>query len=229
MIRRVPALAATALLSLALVACGDDDDEATSTTLAPLATAPGTGTAPATSVAAPGAGTGNTAPQTRDEQTFAGTLAEAAGGGDAVTYDVDAAPLGAEVGLVVQAGQDDTTFVLSVSGLQADRGYAVHAHVNPCGPTGDVAGPHFQHTPDPAATPEQPSSDPEYANPDNEVWLDLTTDAEGAGEATATLPFTLEAGAPQSIVIHAGEMTMTEPGEAGTAGDRIACMTTPLG
>lgn len=224
MIRIVPALAITALLSVALGACGDDDG-ASATTPAPLATAPGTGTAPATSVAAPG--TGNTAPLTNDQQTFSGTLAKA-GVGDAVTYDADTAPVGAEIGLVVEARPDDTTFVLSVSGLQTDRGYAVHAHVNPCGPTGDVAGPHFQHTPDPAATPDQPSSDPAYANPDNEVWLDLTTDADGTGVATATMPFTLEAGAPQSIVIHAGEMTMTDPGEAGTAGDRIACLTTPL-
>jgi Cu-Zn family superoxide dismutase len=227
--RIVPALAVPALLSLALVACGDDDDDTTATTAAPLATAPGTGTSPPTSVPAPGSGTGNTAPVTGDEQSFAGTLAEASGGGDAVTYDPEAAPVGAEVGLVVEGGDTDTTFVLSVSGLQPDRGYAVHAHVNPCGPTGDVAGPHFQHEPDPAATPEAPSKDPAYANPENEVWLDLTTDADGAGEATATVPFTLADGAPQSIVIHAGEMTMTEPGEAGTAGDRIACLTTPLG
>jgi Cu-Zn family superoxide dismutase len=59
--------------------------------------------------------------------------------------------------------------------------------------------------------------------------LDLATDADGAGTASATVPFTLEDGAPQSVVIHAGEMTMTGPGEAGKAGDRIACLTTPLG
>jgi len=221
-------MAVTALLSVALGACGDDDD-ATATTPAPLATAPGTGTAPPTSVAAPGFGTGNTAPLTNDQQTFSGTLAEAAGGGDAVTYDADAAPVGAEVGLVVEARPEDTTFVLSVSGLQPDRRYAAHAHVDACGPTGDVAGPHFQHTPDPAATPEQASSDPAYANPENEVWLDLSTDGDGNGVATATVPFSLSAGAPQSIVIHAGAMTMTAAGEAGKAGDRIACLTTPLG
>jgi Cu-Zn family superoxide dismutase len=227
-IRTAPALAVTALLSLTLVACGDDDDGATATTPAPLATAPGTGTAPATSVPTPGVGTGGTAPLTADEQSFSGTLAEGAAAGDAVTYDADAAPAGAQIGLVVEGGADETTFVLSVSGLQPDRGYAVHAHVHPCGPTGDVAGPHFQHTPDPAATPEQPSTDPAYANPENEVWLDLTTDADGAGEASATVPFTLDDGAPQSIVVHAGEMTMTDPGRAGTAGDRIACLSTPL-
>ena len=228
MFRIVPALTTAVVLSVALSSCGDDDG-ATPTTPGPLATAPGTGTALPTSVPAPGFGTGNTAPLTNDQQTFSGTLAEAGNAGDAITYDGDAAPVGAEIGLVVEARPDDTTFVLSVSGLQPDRGYAVHAHVNPCGPTGEVAGPHFQHMPDPAATPEQPSSDPEYANPDNEVWLDLTTDADGSGEATATVPFTLEAGAPQSIVIHAAEKTMTDPGEAGSAGDRIACITTPLG
>jgi hypothetical protein len=116
--RTVPALAVTALCPSHWGACGDDD-EATATTPAPLATAPGTGTGPPTSVAAPGFGTGNTAPLTSDEQTFSGTLAEAESGGDAVSYDPESAPVGAEIGLVVEAGPDDTTFVLSVSGAAA--------------------------------------------------------------------------------------------------------------
>ena len=69
------------------------------------------------------------------------------------------------------------------------RGYAAHAHVNPCGPTGDAAGPHFQNRPDPAAAPGKPSTDPAYANPQNEIWLDLRTDGDGDGESRAEVPF----------------------------------------
>lgn len=158
------------------------------------------------------------------EQSFAGTLAEATVGGDAVTYDATQAPVDATLEVMVEPGDGDTTFTLTVSGMQPDRGYAVHAHVNPCGATGDAAGPHFQYEPDPAATPEAPSIDPVYANSDNEVWLDLATDADGAGTATATVPFMFIDTAPQSIVVHADEMTMTQDGMAGMAGDRIACL-----
>lgn len=165
---------------------------------------------------------------TGETTDVAGTLAEAASGGDALTYDPTQAPVGAELAVDVEQADGATTYTLTVSGLQPDRGYAVHAHVNACGPTGDVAGPHFQNEVDPAATPDAPSSDPAYANPENEVWLDLATDADGAGTATATVPFTFTATAPQAVVVHADEMTMTEPGMAGMAGDRIACLTTPI-
>ena len=40
--------------------------------------------------------------------------------------------------------------------------------------------------------------------------------------------FTFTDRAPQSIVVHADEMTMITSGEAGKAGDRIACLTTPI-
>lgn len=33
---------------------------------------------------------------------------------------------------------------------------------------------------------------------------------------------------PQSIVVHAEPMTATGPGEAGMAGDRLACLDMPL-
>ena len=76
----------------------------------------------------------------------------------------------------------DTSVALTVAGLLPNRGYAAHLHTRPCGPTGADAGPHFQNRVDPAATPEQPSTDPAYANPQNEFWLDVRTDAAGAGQ-----------------------------------------------
>ena len=100
--------------------------------------------------------------------------------------------------------------------------------VNACGATGDAAGPHFQNQVDPAAGPGKPSTDPTYANPQNEIWLDLTTDAQGNGTATSTNEWVFPADRrAQSVIIH--EMaTMTAPGKAGTAGKRPACMTVPF-
>jgi hypothetical protein len=49
--------------------------------------------------------------------------------------------------------------------------------VNPCGAAASAAGPHYQHKRDPQASATAPSVDASYANPQNEVWLDLTTDA----------------------------------------------------
>lgn len=162
-----------------------------------------------------------------EEQTFEGVLAPAAEAEGAFTYD-PAAPSGAELTATVTPGQEETAFELEVAGLEPDRGYAVHAHVDPCGLTGEDAGPHFQNEEDPAATPAAPSSDPEYANGENEVWLDLETDADGAGTGESTVPWAVADRAPMSIVIHQDMATMTAEGMAGMAGDRIACLDAPI-
>jgi superoxide dismutase, Cu-Zn family len=148
-----------------------------------------------------------------------------AANGPAVTYDPSAAPTGARVAVDVTPHRGATTATLRVEGMVPNRGYAVHAHVRPCGPSGADAGPHYQDRLDPAATPERPSADPAYANPRNEFWLDLRTDATGAGTATTTVPFALVDRAPESVVIHEKEMTATGHGQAGTAGGRLACLT----
>ncbi|MEJ2889427.1 superoxide dismutase [Actinomycetospora aeridis] len=164
-----------------------------------------------------------------------GTIAQAAAplvtqgvlaaNGPAVTYDPAAAPVGARVAVHVTPHRGATTATFRVEGMVPDRGYAVHAHVRPCGPTGADAGPHHQDRIDPAATPQKPSADPAYANPRNEIWLDLRTDATGAGTATTTVPFAFTDRAPESVVIHEKEMTATAHGQAGTAGGRLACLT----
>ncbi|MCO1656426.1 superoxide dismutase family protein [Pseudonocardia humida] len=147
---------------------------------------------------------------------------------DAFTYDPAAAPVGAELSVEADGSDGSTEVRLEVEGLVPNRGYAAHAHAQPCGPTGDAAGPHFQHRVDPAAGPGRPSTDPAYANPENEIWLDLRTDAEGDGEAGAVVPFAFTDRAPASVVIHAGEATATAPGEAGSAGGRVACLNVPF-
>jgi superoxide dismutase, Cu-Zn family len=124
-------------------------------------------------------------------------------------------------------GDGRTTVSLDVSGMLPNRGYAAHVHAKPCGATGADAGPHYQNRVDPAATPEKPSSDPAYSNPRNEVWLDLRTDANGAGSSEVDVPFTFTDRRPGSVVIHEAEITATAPGQAGMAGGRLACLTIP--
>lgn len=149
----------------------------------------------------------------------------------ALTYNSDLAPVGARMLVESESKNDSTTVHLEVEGFLPNRGYAAHVHTDDCGPTGDDAGPHYQHIVDPAATPDEPSHDPEYANPRNEIWLDLTTDGEGSGETTTHVPFdftdpvTNTVRAPNSVVVHEQETTLTGPGEAGKAGGRVACLT----
>lgn len=158
------------------------------------------------------------------EVSTSGTLAEPADAADAVTYTPDLAPAGATMTVTAREADGSTTVELSVAGFEPDRGYAAHAHTDPCGKTGDAAGPHFQHE----QAPEDASEDPAYANPRNEIWLDLRTDADGSGMSSAEVPFVFEGSAPASVVVHAEPKTATAEGEAGAAGDRVACLTVPF-
>jgi superoxide dismutase, Cu-Zn family len=155
----------------------------------------------------------------------AGTLTSPDPTSRAITYNPAVAPIGAMVTATFNRLTDSTVAELAVSGLLPNRGYAVHAHTKTCGVTGDAAGPHFQNRLDPAATPQAPSTNPDYANPSNEIWLDVRTDAEGTGMSRTTVPFTFTDRAPASIVVHEAMTTATHPGHAGTAGSRIACLT----
>ena len=120
----------------------------------------------------------------------------------------------------VYSAAGDTIVTLQVRGLKPDTDYGAHAHVNGCGLTGADAGPHFQNVVDPVS----PSVDPVYANPVNEIWLDLTTNAAGNGVAHTTVSWQF---APdrraKSVIIHE-QHTSSTPGSAGTAGPRLACL-----
>ena len=142
-----------------------------------------------------------------------------------VTYNPDLAPVGASVMANLTPADRSTTATLMVTGLLPNRGYAVHAHTKACGATGEAAGPHYQDRIDPAATTQTPSSDPAYANPRNEIWLDVRTDAAGTGTSRVSVPFTFTDRTPESIVIHEAMTTETGPGHAGQAGARLACLT----
>lgn len=201
----------SAVAALALTACTPPGE--------PSSQPPGPGTPP------PPAEQTQTGGGDAQAGSFEGTLAQPGGQGSAFTYNPALAPAGAKVKATVEGSEQSTVVDFEVTGLQPNRGYAVHAHVNACGPTGDAAGPHFQNKQDPAASPESPSVDPAYANPQNEIWLDLRTDAQGAGQASANVPFGITGEqAPKSIVIHEESNTNTAAGQAGKAGGRAACL-----
>ena len=109
----------------------------------------------------------------------------------------------------VQAG-GESTHVLIVRGLNpasAGTTFGAHVHIGPC-----VAG-------DGAAALGHYKSDDGPPTPENEVWLDFTVLPGGYAVARTTVPFTIEPGDAQSVVIHA---LPTAPG--GAAGARQACI-----
>ena len=137
----------------------------------------------------------------------------------AVTYDAKV-PAGANVTVVgVPSVGGRTTVLLVLKGLQPNRAYGAHVHVKKCGAAPADSGPHFQNVVDPV----QPSVDPAFANPRNEIWLDVHTDANGFAHADSTVDWQFTERHAQSVVVH-DEHTHTGPGEAGTAGPRLACV-----
>jgi Cu-Zn family superoxide dismutase len=173
-----------------------------------------TATSPATSGPAPGA-----------VLYGSGTLTAPNPASTAVTYNPALAPIGAAVMASLTPSHNSTVAMLAVHGLLPNRGYAVHAHTQACGATGEAAGPHYQNRVDPAATPQAPSTNPDYANPSNEIWLDVRTDATGSGTSHTTVPFTFTDRTPRSIVVHEAMTTAMGPGYAGQGGARLACLT----
>ncbi|KOX11208.1 superoxide dismutase family protein [Nocardiopsis sp. NRRL B-16309] len=162
-------------------------------------------------------------PTTSPEVT-ASIFMEWSEGAGAVTYDETAVPVGATADVQVREGDGRTSVQFTGTGLEGDREFGAHVHTRPCGEEPSDAGPHYQNEADPAATEDEPSSDPAYANPENELWLDFTTDADGNAVSTATVDWTFREGEARSLVLHE-QHTSTEHGEAGTAGDRVACVT----
>jgi len=154
---------------------------------------------------------------------LAGSGAHAAG--DLIAYSAAVPPDARARVHSVETGDGRTIVTLHVTGLQPSTAYGAHAHVNTCNATtGLAAGPHWQYDVDPVS----PSVDPAYANPRNEIWLDLTTNAAGNGHARTVVDwqFPSERRA-KSVIIHA-QHTATEPGNAGVAGARLACLPVPF-
>ncbi|MEU1599606.1 superoxide dismutase family protein [Streptomyces sp. NPDC005708] len=144
-----------------------------------------------------------------------------------LTYDAKTVPVGARISVVEQVGGPvggaATSVRLQVSGLLPNRVYGAHVHTKPCGRTPDASGPHYQNVKD----PNQPSTDPAYANSENEVWLDFRTDAQGRATVESWHDWGFRPGEARSVIIHE-HGTATKPGEAGMAGVRLACLTVPF-
>jgi superoxide dismutase, Cu-Zn family len=136
----------------------------------------------------------------------------------AYTYNA-AVPAGARARVqAVYTGSGQTVVTLHVWGLLPDRHYGAHAHQNACGPLATDAGAHYQHVVGGA-------TDPAFANPDNEIWLDLATDADGNGSAQTVVRWQFAADRRAgSVVIHDRHTTHGVPGSAGTAGPRHGCL-----
>lgn len=171
----------------------------------------------------------STAPATTADTPVAATplagtaLAEPAASGDqpkAITHDIKRAPAGATLATSAKVDNGSTTVTLTVTGLLPNTAYGSHAHTKACGAKAADSGPHYQHKKDPVS----PSVDPAYANRDNEIWLDFTTDDKGSATSTAKVNWEFRKDEGNSIVVHATH-THTEAGKAGTAGERLACLT----
>ncbi|OHV47404.1 superoxide dismutase [Pseudofrankia sp. BMG5.36] len=200
-----------ALVPLALAACGSSTSPpaaAAQTSLSPAASTPGATSTPSPLPAL-------SAPPTvvLDEFTRYGP------GAKAVTYDPTRVPVDSDVAVVLVQTTGQTLTLLTVRGLPANQHFGAHVHANACGENPEAAGPHYQNKVD----PKQPSVNPDYANPSNEIWLDFTTDATGSAHVESTVPWTFSDRPHKSIVIHA-QHTATDPGHAGTAGARLACV-----
>ncbi|MEV4169951.1 hypothetical protein [Nonomuraea sp. NPDC049709] len=130
----------------------------------------------------------------------------------AIAYDRKLAPQGSQASVTVESSGGQTRTSLVVEGMAPNHHYGAHLHTKPCGKKPDESGPHYQHNPG-------------QIDATSEVWLDFTTDGDGAGRSSARNPWGLRsAGLPGSLVIHS-QGTKTSGPEVGTAGERVACLT----
>ncbi|MBD9724908.1 superoxide dismutase family protein [Streptomyces caniscabiei] len=142
----------------------------------------------------------------------------------AVTYDTALVPVAGRVQVKEELRRDGGTRIeLRLRDLAANRVYGAHVHTKPCGELPADAGPHYQDELDPT----QPSVDPAYANPENEVWLDVRTNKDGSARSIAAVDWRFRDGGARSVVLHTAA-TSTHEGHAGTAGARLACVNVPF-
>lgn len=121
---------------------------------------------------------------------------------------------GAHAAVQIVASGGSSHAVLRVRGINGADGetFGAHLHIGPCvaGNGGAAMGHYNADVVAQDPTPE--------INEDTEVWLDFTVD-DGAGTATASVPFVPVPGA-HSVVIHA----LATDHHTGLAGARLACL-----
>jgi len=129
----------------------------------------------------------------------------------------------------IETGSGKTVVTLQARGFTANETYGAHAHYKPCGATGGAAGAHYQNVEERPGNEVTASTDPAYANPDNEVWLDFTTDSEGNGSAQTVVDWQFRPSASgRSVVIHANHTSHGGTPPAGNAGARLGCLSVPF-
>ena len=82
-----------------------------------------------------------------------------------------------------------------------------------------ATGPHYQNV----KAPETPTVNPRYANPNNEIWLDFTSDPGGDAQGVTTVKWAFRPNEAHSLVLHPNR-TATHAGHAGTSGERVGCV-----
>jgi Cu-Zn family superoxide dismutase len=113
-----------------------------------------------------------------------------------------------------ELGGGRTRIRLQVANLPPNRAFGSHLHKLSCEDM--KAGGHYQHMPFP---PDGSATDPAFANPANEAWLDFTTDATGAARSETTVSWKPRAGEAKSIIVH-----HMATGDGGVAGAKLACL-----
>ncbi len=123
----------------------------------------------------------------------------------AVTYDPDSVPVTGKIRAVVLREGEAS---MAISGLGPHRFFGAHLNTTECPPSGMDVGPRLQHT---------VNADPDFANPENEVWLDFTTDGNGLATSTSVHAWPFDPDRPpRSIVI-----------DDGNTATRLACVNVP--
>ncbi len=102
-------------------------------------------------------------------------------------------------------GDGTTHVVLQVRGLPPNRKFGAHVHQLAC--NNNKAGGHYRNDPAAGATPQ------------NEIWLDFTTNDAGNGHAQAIADFLIRTGEARAVIIH--DHTTDA---AGVAGPKLACI-----
>ena len=137
--------------------------------------------------------------------------------GELIRYD-GTIPAGATARVhAVYPPSGKTIVTLVVDGMPAGRTFGAHVHKSACGATDPAAsGGHYQHIPGTVSI-------------DEEIWLDVTTDANGHAETTAVVDWQFEKDldhpeGANAVVIHRDPTNAT----TGAAGPRLACLTVPF-
>lgn len=217
---RVSYLAAVwAVAGSALMACGDDST--TTPENKPDAKVSDASTPHADGGSTGDAGTMDSGTKPLDAGQQADLLASSTG--DWILYPIADGGVNPATGIrgtasAVRIADGGMRLTLTVTGLHGNQMFGSHVHKLACSDT--MAGGHYQNNPAPADAGTNAAL---YATPQNEVWLDFTTDATGNAMVSATESWIPRAGQANAIVVHEH---MTAAG--GVAGAKLACLSIPF-